>query len=277
VSELPALNADALREDLPPPWRTLDVVAETGSTNADLLARAAAGEDIDGVVLIAEHQTSGRGRHGRSWVGTPRAQLTLSVGVAAGEVDADSWGWLTLATGVAVVDTVVAEACVDAGLKWPNDVLAGDKKLAGILSEVAADARSKKASAPRKLIVVGVGLNVASPGEQLTEGATSLVDLGVAAPDRHRLARRLLRELGDRVVGWRAAGGADERLMTDYRDRSVTIGSQVRVVLPGDRELAGLAASIDDRGRLCLESDGETVAVSAGDVVHLRPIRRGGI
>jgi BirA family biotin operon repressor/biotin-[acetyl-CoA-carboxylase] ligase len=271
------MNADALREGLPPPWRALDVVAETGSTNADLLARAAAGEDIDGAVLIAEHQRAGRGRHGRSWVGAPRAALTLSVGVAAGDVDADAWGWLTLATGVAVVDTVAAETQVDAGLKWPNDVLAGDKKLAGILSEVTADARSKKASAPRKLIIVGVGLNVASPGEQLAEGATSLMELGVAAPDRHGLARRLLRELGERVAAWRAAAGADERLMTDYRDRSVTIGSQVRVVLPGDRELVGVASGIDDRGRLCLESGGETVAVSAGDVVHLRPIPRHGI
>jgi BirA family transcriptional regulator, biotin operon repressor / biotin---[acetyl-CoA-carboxylase] ligase len=268
VSELPALNADALRDDLPPPWRALDVVAETGSTNADLLTRAAAGEDIDGVVLVAEHQMAGRGRHGRGWVSAPRTALTLSVGVAADEVDADAWGWLTLATGVAVVDTVVAEARVDAGLKWPNDVLAGGKKLAGILSEVAA---------PRKLIVVGVGVNVASPGEELAEEATSLVDLGVAAPDRHRLVQRLLRELGYRVGAWRAAGGADQRLMADYRDLSVTVGSQVRVVLPGDRELVGVASSIDDRGRLCLAVGGETVAVSAGDVVHLRPIRRGGI
>ena len=261
---LPALNPDALRAQLPPPWRRLDVVDETGSTNADLLARAAAGEDIDGAVLIAEHQTAGRGRHARSWVGTPRSQVAMSVGIDGGDVPVDAWAWLTLATGVAVVDTVAAETAVAANLKWPNDVLAGDKKLAGILSEVAA---------PKPLIVVGVGLNVAFTGEAPDPAATSLTDLGVAAPDRHRLVFRLLTELGERITAWRSAHGADDRLLSDYRDRCQTIGAQVRVVLPGDREIVGVARSIDDRGRLCVESEGETLAVSAGDVVHLRPIR----
>jgi BirA family biotin operon repressor/biotin-[acetyl-CoA-carboxylase] ligase len=264
VPELPALDPDALRENLSLPWRRLDVVSETGSTNADLLARAAAGEDVDGAVLIAEHQTAGRGRQGRTWAATPRAQITMSVGIAAGDVPTGGWGWLTLATGVAVVDAVVAETHVRAGLKWPNDVLAGGGKLAGILSEVAA---------PLSLIVVGVGLNVALRDDDLPDpAATSLTQLGVATPDRAQLIGRLLHELGDRVAAWRAAGGADDRLMRDYAERSLTIGSQVRVILPGGRELVGPARSIDERGRLVVESGDETAAVSAGDVVHLRPI-----
>jgi BirA family biotin operon repressor/biotin-[acetyl-CoA-carboxylase] ligase len=264
VSELPPLDVDSLRADLSPPWSRLDVVSETGSTNADLLARAAAGGDVDGTVLIAEHQTAGRGRHGRTWAAAPRAQITMSVGIAAGDVSTDAWGWLTLATGVAVVDAVVAETRVAAGLKWPNDVLAGHRKLAGILAEVAS---------PRPLIVVGVGLNVALRDDALPDpAATSPTQLGVATPDRARLIGRLLRELGDRVAGWRAAGGTDDRLMSDYAERSLTIGSQVRVMLPGGRELAGTARSVDERGRLVVESEGNIVAVSAGDVVHLRPI-----
>ena len=103
------------------------------------------------------------------------------------------WGWLSLATGVAVVDAVaplLEGTGAEAGLKWPNDVLAGPPdspgKLAGILAEVA-----------RPFVVIGLGLNVTQAPEEVDgPGATSLLDLGVAAPDRDQLVRRLLRELG---------------------------------------------------------------------------------
>ena len=260
------LDAAALRAELIGTglgWRKLDVVEETGSTNADLLACAAAGTDIAGAVLIAEHQTAGRGRHGRGWSAAPRAQITMSVGVSVVDVPTEGWGWLSLATGVAVVDAVAPlldGIGVQAGLKWPNDVLAGGGKLAGILAEVA-----------RPVVVIGLGLNVTqSPEEVDRPGATSLLDLGVAAPDRDQLVRRLLRELGGRIVGWRAARGADWQLAADYRARSLTIGTRVRAQLPGGNEIVGTATAVDDQGRLCLETGNETVVVSAGDVVHLR-------
>ncbi len=260
-------------------WRQLDVVAETGSTNADLLARAAAGIDIDGAVLIAEHQTAGRGRHDRGWSTAPRAQITMSVGVRVADVPAAGWGWLSLATGVAIVDAVAPLLEVtgaEAGLKWPNDVLAGPPnsrgKLAGILAEVA-----------RPVLVVGVGLNVTQAPEEVEgTGATSLFDLGVPAPDREQLVRRLLRELGARIAAWRATRGADLQLAADYRARSLTIGSRVRAELPGGKDVVGTASGVDAWGRLCLETEratggltgedqhGQTVVVSAGDVVHLR-------
>ena len=168
------------------PWRQLDVVERTGSTNADLLARAAAGEDIAGAVFIAEQQTAGRGRNGRSW-SSPRAQITLSVGVDAGGVPPDAWGWVPLATGVAVVDAVAAVTGVEAGLKWPNDVLANGRKLAGILAEVAA---------AQPAIVVGIGLNVTLRDDEVPHAdATSLRTLGGETPDRDRLARAMLHEL----------------------------------------------------------------------------------
>ena len=253
----PQLSPTALRSSLGPPWRHLEVVDETGSTNSDLIARATAGEDIDGVVLVAEHQTAGRGRSGRTWATAPRAQLTLSVGINAAGVPAALWGWLPLAAGIAVVDTV-QDVGVEAVLKWPNDVLAGEGKLAGILSEVAG-----------QTIVVGIGLNVTLRGDEVSEpGVASLVDLGVADPDRTGLAGELLRRLGERVMSWRAG---DERLMADYRDRCATIGSSVRAVLPGGRKVVGTATAIDDEGRLRIDADGDVVAVSAGDVVHLRP------
>jgi BirA family biotin operon repressor/biotin-[acetyl-CoA-carboxylase] ligase len=253
------IDATSLRAALRPPWRHLEVVDETGSTNADLVARADAGEEVDGVVLIAEHQTAGHGRMGRTWSAAPRAQLTLSVGVGAADVPAPVWGWLPLAAGLAVVDAVSALG-VEAALKWPNDVLAGDGKLAGILSEVAG-----------QTIVVGIGLNVTLRADEVGEpGVSSLVDLGVADPDRTRLAAELLRRLGERVSDWRAS---DQALMADYRSRCATIGSSVRAVLPGGREIVGTALSVDDQGRLRIESHAQddVVVVSAGDVVHLRP------
>ncbi|BBZ49217.1 biotin--[acetyl-CoA-carboxylase] ligase [Mycobacterium heidelbergense] len=260
------LDAAALRAELIGTglgWRQLDVVEGTASTNADLLARAAAGHDIAGAVLIAEHQTAGRGRHGRGWSASPRAQITMSVGVSVVDVPAAGWGWLSLATGVAVVDAVAPlldAVGVHAGLKWPNDVLASGGKLAGILAEVA-----------KPVVVIGVGLNVTQAPEEVDgAGATSLFDLGVAAPDRGRLVRAVLRELGGRIVAWRAARGADWRLAADYRARSLTIGALVRAQLPGGRELVGTASGVDDQGRLCLETGAESVVVSAGDVVHLR-------
>lgn len=263
--DTPALDAAGLRARLVGPhgWRALDVIAETGSTNADLLARSAAGEDIDGAVLLTEHQTAGRGRHGRHWVTPPRSQLALSVGVAADMVPASGWGWLTLATGVAVADAV-AEVCgLQVGLKWPNDVMAGDGKLAGILAEVAA---------PRQLIVVGLGLNVTMTAEQAPDpAAVSLGMLGASVLDRNIWADKVLGHLANRIAAWRAAGGADAALAADYRRHSCTLGVRVRADIPGDQRVEGLAEGIDDTGRLLINTGQDTVTVSAGDVTRLRP------
>lgn len=264
TAERAPLDVAALRDQVfrgSQVWRRVDVVAETGSTNADLIARAGRGEDIDGAVLIAENQTAGRGRRGRSWSAVPFAQITMSVGVDATAVPSSAWGWLPLATGVAVVDAVAGTG-VAAGLKWPNDVLAGGGKLAGILAEVAG---------AQQAVVIGVGLNVSLRGQDVgVEGATSLVELGVPAPDRHRLVVRLLHELGNRIASWRRAGGTDAALAADYRARSLTLGQGVRAQLPGDREVVGIARDVDDQGRLVIEADGRSVTVSAGDIVHLR-------
>ncbi|ULE33621.1 biotin--[acetyl-CoA-carboxylase] ligase [Mycobacterium sp. IDR2000157661] len=255
------LDQRALNDALTPPWRRVEIVAETGSTNADLLSRAAGGEDIDGTVRFAEHQTAGRGRSGRAWSTVPYSQISMSVGVDAAKVPVAGWGWLPLAAGVAVVDTVTSLGVAAARLKWPNDVLVEDRKLAGILTEVS----------PGGAVVVGIGLNVALRADEVP-GASWLRQLQVDI-DRTELAGRLLHELGARISAWRAAGGPDETLIADYRDRSCTIGTTVRAILPGGRQIVGVARTIDEQGRLCIDTEeaaGE-VAVSAGDVVHLRP------
>jgi BirA family biotin operon repressor/biotin-[acetyl-CoA-carboxylase] ligase len=242
------------------PWRRIDTVTETGSTNADLLARAAAGEDISGVVLIAESQTAGRGRHGRRWSTPARSQVALSAGVGVGDVPSQAWGWLPLLTGVAVVDAVAEVTGVTAGLKWPNDVLvANSGKLAGILAEVAA---------PDPVVVVGLGINVT---EAPDPAATSLSMLDVTV-DRPVLADAVLRHLGARIAAWRTAGGADAALAADYRARSVTIGNRVRALLPDERTVEGFAADVDELGRLRIDTGEEVLTVSAGDITHLRPV-----
>lgn len=249
------------------PWRRLDVVAETGSTNADLLARSAAGVDIGGSVLIAEYQSAGRGRHGRRWSAPPRAQVALSVGVDGSSVPRSRWGWLPLATGVAVVDTLAASGVV-AGLKWPNDVLAGPGgsagKLAGILTEVAA-------SAP--MIVVGLGLNVTLTADEAPDpAATSLLMLGSPVVDQNMLVRKILRELAVRVEQWCAA---EEKLIADYRRYSLTLGARIQARLPGDRHVVGVAQAVDELGRLRIDTGGQTETVSAGDITQLRPLGSG--
>lgn len=265
----PPLDATSLRGALAGPglpWRTLDVVAETGSTNADLLARAAAGGDIDGAVLLADHQTAGRGRHGRQWSAPPRSQLALSVGVAADTVPTSGWGWLTLATGVAVADAL-AEAGLQVGLKWPNDVIAQDGKLAGILAEVATPKQL-----PKPVIVVGLGLNVTMTAEEAPDpAAVSLAMLGSSVLDRNILADKVLRCLAARIAAWRTAGGADDALAADYRRHSCTLGERVRADMPGDHRAEGIAQAIDETGRLVIDTGGQTVTVSAGDVTRLRP------
>ena len=229
------------------PWRRIDVVDETGSTNADLLARAAAGEDIDGAVLIAESQTAGRGRHGRTWSTPPRSQVALSVGVGVGAVPSDAWGWLPLLTGVAVVDAVAEVAGVAAGLKWPNDVLVGDGKLAGILAEVAAPgAGGGRRSRPER----DARRRIPSPRRCRCSARPS------TAPTSPTRCCGIWRP-GSRA--WRTAKGADAALAADYRARSVTIGNRVRASLPGDRAVEGVATDVDDLGRLRIDTGDEVV------------------
>ncbi|MCF6385462.1 biotin--[acetyl-CoA-carboxylase] ligase [Mycobacterium sp. MBM] len=255
-----ALDLHALRADLHAPWTRLDIVEETGSTNADLIARAAAGEDIAGAVLLAEHQSAGRGRGGRAWTAVPRGLVIVSVGISAAGVDEHQWGLLPLVAGVAVADTLAAIG-VRAGVKWPNDVLVDGSKIAGILAEVAA---------PQPVVVLGIGLNVDVLADEIGQPqATSVRALGVGA-ERTEIARILLAQLGGRVRDWQS--GAAAGLLADYRQRSATVGRPVRALLPGGREIVGTATAVDAQGRLCIDTGEGTEVVAAADIVHLRPL-----
>ncbi|MUL76878.1 biotin--[acetyl-CoA-carboxylase] ligase [Mycolicibacterium sp. CBMA 226] len=264
TADLQPLDAAAIQAEAGDNWR-VEVVTETGSTNADLAARAQAGENVAGVARFAEDQTEGRGRQGRSWSAVPRSQILVSVGVDTTDVPSETWGLLSLATGVAVVEAVAEVAGVAAALKWPNDVLVGAGKLAGILSEVAAPGGGSP------VIVVGIGLNVSLAAAELPDpAAVSLLSLGVAQPDRQRLAVALLNRLHARIAEWRVGGNVE--LLAIYRKHSSTLGQSVRAELPGGREVVGQATDVDAGGALVIDSGDGAVTVAAGDVVHLRPV-----
>lgn len=243
-------------------WREVRVVAETGSTNADL-ARAAEQGAAEGAVLIAESQTAGRGRLARDWVSPPRAGLTFSILLRPHDVPPTRWGWLPLLVGVSVARAVSRLAERDVRLKWPNDLLLGPdrRKLAGILAQVAGGA-----------VVVGVGLNVSTRPDELPDGATSLSVESAACVDRDPLLRAMLRAVAEDYRTWRGTRGDAGRsgLAAAYDDLSDTLHRQVVVTLPTGDPVRGLATSIAPDGRLVVDEGGEPRAVSAGDVTHVR-------
>ncbi|MHB1434227.1 MAG: biotin--[acetyl-CoA-carboxylase] ligase [Streptosporangiaceae bacterium] len=245
-------------------WSAVRVVAETGSTNADALAAARDGT-AEGLVIAAETQAAGRGRLGRGWQSLPGGSLTFSVLLRPAAVPAGVRGWVPLLTGVAVARAVRRVTGVRALLKWPNDVLAGAGKLAGILAEQAGDA-----------IVVGVGLNVLGTAAELPVAtATSLELLGAGQADRTVLLAEILTEIERWYLPWRdtPAGDADASgLRQEYLRLSATVGARVRVLLPGAPDLVGVAVAVDETGRLIVRPDGQAglVPVSAGDVIHVR-------
>jgi BirA family biotin operon repressor/biotin-[acetyl-CoA-carboxylase] ligase len=264
----PPLRADMLRAamagDLAGPagssglWTSVRVVSSTGSTNADLLARGGP----QGQVLVAEEQTAGRGRAGRTWVSRAGASLTFSVLLRPDSVPPAARGWLPLLTGVR------SAAAVAPTLKWPNDVLVGDRKLAGILAEQSPDGDA---------VVVGVGLNVATREAELPVSpaglpATSLLIEG-ADVGREALLVEILRSLEHRYLSFSAdPDPVRSGLLAEYRAACSTLGRQVRVELPAGRLLTGLAEDIDPGGRLLVRPAGAAAPtpISAGDIIHLR-------
>jgi BirA family biotin operon repressor/biotin-[acetyl-CoA-carboxylase] ligase len=288
----PPLRRGALQAALGPTWRTVEVVDSTGSTNADLAARAREGEP-SGLVLVADHQASGRGRLDRSWTAPARASIAVSVLLRPSGVPQHRVGWLPLLAGLSVVEALTRVCGVPARLKWPNDVLvpvgtgqpdAGAlRKVCGILAELvpgttpgaaATGAATSSAADAGFAVVLGAGINVSQGSDELpVPTATSLALAGSATTDRDTVLRAYLRALGTRYQQWVDAQG-DPRgsgLGPAYREACVTLGLQVQVQRPGDVPLDGTAQEVDDDGRLVvLDSAGALHALAAGDVVHVR-------
>lgn len=249
------------------PTLAVEVLEEATSTNAVAGDRARAGAP-EGTVVVAEHQTAGRGRLDRTWQTPPRSALTFSL-VLRPTVPAVEWPWLPLLTGH-VVARALRGAGYAAGVKWPNDVLIGDEKVAGILVE-----RVETPSGPAA--VLGVGLNVSQTSAELpVPTATSLLLAGGAEPDRTDVLALLLEALVEAYDAWQAGGpDARDHLAASYAAACVTVGRDVRVELPGGDRLVGRATGVDRQGRLVVSGPVGQTAVGAGDVVHVRSVTPG--
>jgi BirA family biotin operon repressor/biotin-[acetyl-CoA-carboxylase] ligase len=264
----PPLNERSLQHALMVPGgfvSALRVLPSVESTNTAMTGAAQDGAP-HASVLVAEEQTAGKGRLGRTWSAPARSGLFTSILVRP-ETPPPTWTWLPLLAGLAVRDAVARASDLEIGLKWPNDLVvaaggAADRKLGGILCETVPGAAA---------VVVGIGLNVTLREDELpVPQASSLALAGAGSTD----LRALLRAFGERYGQWAGAAGNAEAagLAADYAAACTSIGREVRAELPGGRTLSGLATGVDASGALLVATaDQAEVAVGAGDVIHLRP------
>jgi BirA family biotin operon repressor/biotin-[acetyl-CoA-carboxylase] ligase len=240
-------------------WAQVEVRDVVTSTNDEVVALwAASSEQV--VVLAANEQVAGRGRLERAWSSPAGTCVAMSVALPANIVsDAGvELSTVPLRAGLCVMRALEQVGFV-AGIKWPNDMVVVDAdgtllKLGGILVQLQEE-----------LLVIGIGLNVSLTQSELPiPTATSLNLLGCVVA-REELIARIISELSGAVVG------ASDAWLSDYLRVCVTLGQQVRVGQLNGRTVEGTATHIDERGQLVVESGGELVAVSVGDVEHVRP------
>ncbi|MDE3082897.1 MAG: biotin--[acetyl-CoA-carboxylase] ligase [Acidobacteriota bacterium] len=235
-------------------WR-VEHVPEVDSTNDVVAGRARAGEP-EGLALLADHQSRGRGRLGRTWAATPGTGLLCSLLLrpTLGD-DQVQWAVAAVALSARAALAVHGVAC---DLKWPNDLMVGGEKIAGILAE--------RVSTPSRGVVVGLGVNLSDCPPDV--GATHVGRFTDAVPSPRELLFTLLGEVSARRDLLDTPEGL-ARLAGEYRDALATIGQRV-VVVQRDTSWEGTALGVDDAGHLIVRTgDGERV-VAAGDVIHLR-------
>ena len=269
----PPLDAQVLADEigLTPDLR-LELLPESASTNQVAADRAREGAP-DGLLVVADHQTAGRGRLDRTWETPPGAAVTFSL-LLRPTVPASAWPWLPLLTGHTVAKAITSFG-YDAKVKWPNDVLipttgsgqATWKKVAGILVE-----RIETDAGPAA--VVGVGINVTTDAEELpVPTATSLaLAHDDRTPTREGVLLGVVAAVREGYDAWQAGGPeAAARLASSYVAHCATVGQDVRVDLPGGTSLSGRAVDVDLDGRLVVETADGVEKVGAGDVVHVVP------
>ncbi len=245
---------------LPGRW-SIRTVPETGSTNDDLAVIATAGGPAD-LVLIAELQTTGKGRRGRVWTAPPGAGLTMSVLLDTPEVPLSRRSWIGAIGGLCLVHAVTTVTGLSAVVKWPNDLLVDGRKSAGLLAEATGGG-----------VILGMGLNVSLQAAELPRpDATSLLLAGARDLDRTALAADILDELAGWSDRWRAADGdpVHSGLLAAYRAACATLGERVRVELPSGEQVVGIAADLTADGALVVDTGSGRRVFTAADVHHLR-------
>lgn len=251
------------------------------STNSYVVREARRGSP-EGLVVVADHQSAGRGRCDRSWVAPPGSSLLASV-LMRPSFGAELIHLCGMVVGLAAVDACRESAGVDATFKWPNDLLVRDRKVAGVLAEAifgvdAGGGPAGDGDAGQSLAaVVGLGLNLNWSGHgalmEEFEGPASALDREVGhAISREKVLRSFLVSLGKRYSALSSSAGRRSQVH-EYRDRCGTIGARVRVDLSGE-ELVGTAVDVTLAGHLLVDTGTCIKTVIAGDVVHLRPLQR---
>ncbi len=235
-------------------------VTETGSTNDDVMVRAGRGEP-EGLVLIADVQRAGRGRRGRRWEAPPASAL-LSSWLFRPPVSVPP-ATVSMAVGVAAADACRTLGAGRTGLKWPNDLVVGDRKMGGMLAE--STVRGDRVDA----VVVGIGINVASVelSPEVAAGSTSLGAEG-GRPDRDELLAAMVVEVERRYE--RLVDGGVDDLVGAWRRRLDTLGRRVRLELDAEA-VEGVAVDVDATGALVVDTERGRRRVTVADVVHLRP------
>ena len=229
------------------------MVEVTGSTQEDLYQLASSGSALPKTILASEYQSSGRGRLDRTFEAAPHSALTFSIYIEP-KVEKEEWSFLTLLAGLSVHEALhTLDPQVTVGVKWPNDLLIGDKKFVGMIAQ-----------ATDKGVVLGIGINVGMTKEELpVENATSLAIEDFAELDRNVILAAIINHFEINLEMWEN----DQSFLAQYRSASVTLGKQVEVSLPGGEKLSSRAVDISNAGGLMLEDGSE---VTVGDVVHLR-------
>ena len=255
-----SLDREALHEALVTsgsPWTAVDVHPALGSTNAEAARLAEPWR-----VVVTDHQQAGRGRLGRTWETPAKTSVTLSVLVPAPD---DGRGWMPLLTGLAVMRAVHDVTALEAGLKWPNDVLIpsdDERKVCGVLCELQPGG-----------IVVGLGINVDQDRDELpVDTATSLRLAGAGDVSRADLMVSVLGHLAAVHADLVQGGPARVAAQSAYRDACLTLGREVELHGAGGDVQRVRAVGIDAEGRLVVTAGGPEYAVAAGDVVHVRPV-----
>lgn len=242
----------------------VDALAETDSTNSEVMRRAEAGAP-SGLVVVADEQSAGRGRRGRTWLSAPADSLTFSL-LWRFTGPATQLAGLSLAIGVAISDALESLGAKGVSLKWPNDILCsqgdGYAKLAGVLVELSSDSRGTVA-------VIGIGLNLQAPTGEMLMPAAGLSELLESLPERHALFAALLIALA-KVLDRFATGGF-AALQADWQHRHAWQDKPVCVLEDGKVQLEGVCRGADTDGALLVNTASGQQRLLAGDVSLRQP------
>ncbi|MGF3055852.1 biotin--[acetyl-CoA-carboxylase] ligase [Microbacterium sp. YY-01] len=243
----------------------LDVVASSPSTNSELRERLTT-EGADSwphlSVLLTDNQSSGKGRLDRTWHTPPGTALAISVVLDVQHLGAELRGWLPLVAGLAMRHAI-AQQCQarTVSVKWPNDILIGERKICGILAEVVDTQR----------VIIGTGVNTAMTTEQAPAATATSFAMEGTTCDADRLLSDYLQHLDSHVKSLIRAGNASSSgILSEARQHCSTLGQKVRVMLPHTSDLHGTAHDIADDGRIIVRTENGDHTISAGDIVHLR-------